>query len=70
MFKKTSSLLKTEGSSATYAGVAAAAAVVVVVAVVNVCVLVETVVVGIVGILLVDIFGKIELVTNAVTKVT
>ena len=69
MFKKTSSLLKTEGSSATYAGVAAAAAVVVV-AVVNVCVLVETVVVGIVGILLVDIFGKIELVTNAVTKVT
>ena len=69
MFKKTSSLLKTEGSSATYAGVAAAA-VVVVVAVVNVCVLVETVVVGIVGILLVDIFGKIELVTNAVTKVT
>ena len=69
MFKKTSSLLKTEGSSATYAGVAAAV-VVVVVAVVNVCVLVETVVVGIVGILLVDIFGKIELVTNAVTKVT
>ena len=67
MFKKTSSLLKTEGSSTMYAGVAAA---VVVVAVVNVCVLVETVVVGIVGILLVDIFGKIELVTNAVTKVT
>ena len=51
-----------------YAGVAAAA--VVVVAVVNDCVLVETVVVGIVGILLVDIFGKIELVTNAVIKVT
>ena len=67
MFKKTSSLLKTEGSSATYAGVAAA---VVAVAAVNVGVVVETVVVGIVGILLVDIFGKIELVTNAVTKVT